>query len=41
MNPEQVVAALRLMLLSRAVDDRMIKLQRMGRVGIYGPVHGQ
>jgi pyruvate dehydrogenase E1 component alpha subunit len=41
MNPEQVVAALRLMLLSRAVDDRLIKLQRLGRVGVYGPVHGQ
>jgi pyruvate dehydrogenase E1 component alpha subunit len=41
MNPDQVVAALRLMLLSRAVDDRLIKLQRMGRVGVYGPVHGQ
>ena len=41
MSPDQVVAALRLMLLSRAVDDRLIKLQRMGRVGVYGPVHGQ
>jgi pyruvate dehydrogenase E1 component alpha subunit len=41
MTSEQVVDALRLMLLSRAVDDRLIKLQRMGRVGVYGPVHGQ
>jgi pyruvate dehydrogenase E1 component alpha subunit len=41
MTAEQVVDALRLMLLSRAVDDRLIKLQRMGRVGVYGPVHGQ
>jgi len=41
MTSEQVVEALRLMLLSRAVDDRLIKLQRMGRVGVYGPVHGQ
>lgn len=41
MRPDQLVAALRIMLLSRAVDDRLIKLQRMGRVGIYGPVHGQ
>ena len=41
MGPAQVVDALRLMLLSRAVDDRLIKLQRMGRVGVYGPVHGQ
>jgi len=41
MTPEQVVDSLRLMLLSRAIDDRLIKLQRMGRVGVYGPVHGQ
>lgn len=41
MSSEQIVEALRLMLLSRAVDDRLIKLQRMGRVGVYGPVHGQ
>ena len=41
MSLDKVVEALRLMLLSRAVDDRLIKLQRMGRVGVYGPVHGQ
>jgi pyruvate dehydrogenase E1 component alpha subunit len=41
MTSEQVVDSLRLMLLSRAIDDRLIKLQRMGRVGVYGPVHGQ
>ena len=41
MSSEQVLEALRLMLLSRAVDERLIKLQRMGRVGVYGPVHGQ
>ncbi len=41
MTSEQVVEALRLMLLSRAADDRLIKLQRMGRVGVYAPVHGQ
>ncbi|HSP08772.1 MAG TPA: thiamine pyrophosphate-dependent enzyme [Candidatus Dormibacteraeota bacterium] len=41
MSPPQVLEALRLMLLSRAVDERLIKLQRMGRVGVYGPVHGQ
>ena len=41
MSLDQVVEALRLMLLSRAVDERLIKLQRMGRVGVYGPVHGQ
>src|ERR1035437_9225251 len=41
MSLDKVVEALRLMLLSRAVDDRLTKLQRMGRVGVYGPVHGQ
>jgi pyruvate dehydrogenase E1 component alpha subunit len=41
MSLDLVVEALRLMLLSRAVDERLIKLQRMGRVGVYGPVHGQ
>lgn len=41
MKPEQVVDALRLMLLSRAIDERFTKLQRLGRVGLYGPVQGQ
>lgn len=41
MSSVQVIDALRLMLLSRAVDDRLTKLQRIGRVGLYGPVHGQ
>jgi pyruvate dehydrogenase E1 component alpha subunit len=29
------------MLLSRAMDDQFTKLQRLGRVRLYGPVHGQ
>jgi pyruvate dehydrogenase E1 component alpha subunit len=41
MSAAQVTEALRLMLLSRALDERLIKLQRMGRIGLYGPVHGQ
>ncbi len=41
MTSKQVLDSLHLMLLSRAIDDRVIKLQRMGRVGVYGPVHGQ
>ena len=41
MNEEHVLDALRLMLMSRILDERLIKLQRMGRVGLYGPVHGQ
>jgi pyruvate dehydrogenase E1 component alpha subunit len=41
MSSKQVVHALRLMLLSRAVDERLTKLQRIGRVGLYAPVEGQ
>jgi pyruvate dehydrogenase E1 component alpha subunit len=41
MSSGQVTEGLRLMLLSRMVDERLIKLQRMGRVGLYGPVQGQ
>lgn len=41
MTSEQVQEALQLMLLSRILDERLTKLQRMGRVGLYGPVHGQ
>ncbi len=32
---------MRLMLLSRAIDERVTKLKRLGRAGTYGPVHGQ
>ena len=41
LGDEQVLEGLRLMLLSRALDERAIKLQRLGRLGTYGPVHGQ
>ena len=41
MTREQVVESLRWMLLSRAIDERLIKLQRMGRIALYGPVYGQ
>ena len=41
MSADQITEALRLMLLSRAIDERLTKLQRMGRVRLYGPVHGQ
>jgi pyruvate dehydrogenase E1 component alpha subunit len=41
MTPEQVIEALRLMLLSRALDELCIKLQRVNRLGVYGPVQGQ
>ncbi len=36
-----VRAALRLMLLSRALDQRCTTLQRQGRIGLYAPVLGQ
>src|SRR5260370_38347465 len=41
MNAEQIIEALRLMLLSRAIDELAIKLQRLGQVGGYSPVHGK
>ena len=41
MPDELVLEALRLMKLSRAFDALAIKLQRLGRLGTYGPVHGQ
>src|SRR5260370_38734187 len=41
MNAEQIIEALRLMLLSRAIDELAIKLQRLGQAGVYSPVHGQ
>lgn len=41
MKPEQIIEALRLMLLSRALDEFCIKLQRVNRLGVYAPVHGQ
>jgi pyruvate dehydrogenase E1 component alpha subunit len=37
----EALDALRLMLLSRAVDDRALKLNRTGAIGIYSPVDGQ
>lgn len=36
-----IVDALRLMKLSRELDVVATKLQRLGRLGVYGPVHGQ
>ena len=41
MSREQLLEAMHLMLLSRAIDDRLTKMQRLGRVGVYGPVSGQ
>src|SRR5713101_2104464 len=41
MSDALVLEGLRLMKLSRALDALAIKLQRLGRLGTYGPVHGQ
>lgn len=41
MSRSQVREALHLMMQSRAIDEVCIKLQRLGRIGLYGPVHGQ
>lgn len=41
MTDDQIREALELMLLSRGVDERLTKLQRLGRVGLYAPVEGQ
>jgi pyruvate dehydrogenase E1 component alpha subunit len=39
--PEEVVAAFRLMLLSRQVDERAFSLQRQGRLGTFSETRGQ
>ncbi|EFC81435.1 thiamine pyrophosphate-dependent enzyme [Parafrankia sp. EUN1f] len=41
LDDDQVVAALELMLLSRAFDEKAFSLQRQGRFGTFSPVHGQ
>ncbi len=41
MTPEDLVRAYRVMLLSRATDDRCLSLQRQGRIGFYVPASGQ
>jgi pyruvate dehydrogenase E1 component alpha subunit len=41
MDDDQAVTALRWMVLSRAIDLWGTRLQRMGRIGLYTPVHGQ
>lgn len=41
MTPDQIAEAMRLMLLSRRLDELCIKLQRLNRLGVYGPVQGQ
>lgn len=41
LSEPELLAAFRLMLLSRRVDERAFNLQRQGRLGTFSPVHGQ
>lgn len=41
LSDEELLAAYRLMSLSRRVDERAFNLQRQGRLGTFSPVHGQ
>jgi pyruvate dehydrogenase E1 component alpha subunit len=41
LDEEQTLQALRLMMLSRAFDQRGVSLHRQGRFGTFSPVHGQ
>lgn len=41
MSRNQIEAAFRHMVRSRELDELLIKLQRLQRVGLYGPVEGQ
>ena len=41
LSEEQLVGMYRTMLRARASDDRMLKLQRQGRIGTFGPSTGQ
>lgn len=41
LSEEQLIGMYRAMLLARAGDDRMLKLQRQGRIGTFGPATGQ
>ena len=40
-SDEDALAMLRSMVRQRAIDDRMLGLQRQGRIGFYGPATGQ
>ena len=41
MDDQLALEALRWMMLSQVLDDRAIKLNRVGQLGVYGPVLGQ
>ncbi|HYS72141.1 MAG TPA: thiamine pyrophosphate-dependent enzyme, partial [Thermoplasmata archaeon] len=41
LSAPEVLALYRFMLLERTLDNRMLSLQRQGRIGFYGPSLGQ
>src|SRR4030088_879623 len=41
LSGDELLAAFRMMLLSRRIDERAFSLQRQGRLGTFSPVHGQ
>lgn len=41
LDSDRALYIYKLMLVARRFDERMIKMQRQGRVGTYGPCHGQ
>ncbi len=41
LGPDRILAAYRLMVLSRTTDERCLALQRQGRIGFYAPLLGQ
>jgi pyruvate dehydrogenase E1 component alpha subunit len=41
LDADRALAMYRLMLVSRRLDERMINLQRTGKIGTYGPCRGQ
>src|SRR5215831_18629434 len=41
LSPDELRRLYRAMLLGRRVDERMLRLQRQGRIGTFAPVKGQ
>src|SRR5262249_38984410 len=41
LSPEQLQRLYRGMLLGRRLDERMLRLQRQGRIGTFAPIKGQ
>src|ERR687886_456000 len=40
-SPDQLKRMYRAMLLGRRLDERMVRLQRQGRIGTFAPIKGQ